>query len=98
MYKTEKSFRIEVWLSVIFMGLVWISPFGFIPKLILFITGFLVLIAEAANSAIENTVDLVTDEVHPLAKAAKDIGSGIVLLTIILHIITWGALWVNYLI
>ena len=96
MYKTEKSFRVEMILAVVFMALILLSPFGFIPKLILFITGFLVLVAEAVNSAIENTVDLVTDEVHPLAKAAKDIGSGIVLLTIILHIITWGVLWINY--
>ncbi|MGI6075979.1 MAG: diacylglycerol kinase [Pyramidobacter sp.] len=37
--------------------------------------GGLVLIAEALNTAVEKTVDLVTDQWHPLAKIAKDAGS-----------------------
>ena len=37
--------------------------------------GLLVLIAEALNTGIEKTVDLCTQEWHPLAKAAKDAAS-----------------------
>lgn len=37
--------------------------------------GVLVLIAEAFNTGIEKTVDLCTQEWHPLAKAAKDTAS-----------------------
>ena len=33
------------------------------------------LITEALNTAVEKTVDLVTDQWHPLAKIAKDAGS-----------------------
>ena len=39
------------------------------------------------NSAIEATVDLVTDKYHPLAKFAKDIAAGAVLITTIMAII-----------
>ena len=34
--------------------------------------------AELLNSAIERTVDLVTEEFHPLAKSAKDLAAGAV--------------------
>ena len=49
----------------------------------------LVLIVELINSAIENVVDLVTKEIHPLAKNAKDIGSTAVMFCIGLHVIIW---------
>lgn len=39
-----------------------------------------VLVSEALNSAIEYTVDLVTEDFHPLAKKAKDVAAGAVLL------------------
>ena len=58
-------------------------------KLILLISGILVLIVELINSAIENVVDLCTKEIHPLAKNAKDIGSTAVMFTISLHLVCW---------
>jgi diacylglycerol kinase len=47
----------------------------------------LVLAAEMVNTMIESLVDLVTQEYHPLAKVAKDVAAGIVLLTAIGSII-----------
>jgi undecaprenol kinase len=40
----------------------------------------LVLTAETLNTVIETLVDLVTAEYHPLAKAAKDMAAGAVLI------------------
>ena len=37
----------------------------------IFFTISLVIIAEMINTAIEATVDLITDKYHPLAKIAK---------------------------
>lgn len=51
-----------------------------------------VLFAEMINTAVEAAVDLVTSEFHPLAKAAKDVAAGSVLLSVI------GALVTGYLI
>jgi undecaprenol kinase len=34
---------------------------------------------ELMNTAIERTIDLITDEYHPLAKQAKDVAAGAVL-------------------
>ena len=42
---------------------------------------FMVLAAETLNTAIEKAVDLVTREYHPLAKQAKNLAAGAVLLT-----------------
>ena len=43
----------------------------------------LVIIAEVMNTAIEATVDLVTKEYHPMAKIAKDVAAGAVVLAAI---------------
>jgi diacylglycerol kinase len=47
---------------------------------IITISIFMVLAAETINTAIEKTVDLVTREYHPLAKQAKNMAAGAVLL------------------
>lgn len=47
----------------------------------------LVLTAELLNTAIEATIDLVSPEVHPLAKKAKDTAAGAVLLTAVFAVI-----------
>ncbi len=50
---------------------------------LLMLTIFMVLSAETINTAIEKTVDLITEDSHPLAKLAKDLAAGGVLLTAI---------------
>ncbi len=87
--KTESSFKVELFASIfIIFGIIYIDvPMA--SKLILLVTGILGLIVELINSSIENVVDLVTQDIKPLAKAAKDIGSTAVMFSIILHIICW---------
>jgi len=46
-----------------------------------------VLALELVNTAVERVVDLVTKEFHPLAKQAKDIAAGAVLLYAILSVV-----------
>jgi len=50
-----------------------------VEVLVLFITISLVLIAELINTAIETIVDLITQEYHPLARRAKHLAAGAVL-------------------
>ena len=52
----------------------------------------LVLVTEMLNTAIEVTVDMISVEYHPLAKIAKDIAAGVVLVA------SLGALTLAYLI
>jgi diacylglycerol kinase (ATP) len=87
--KTESSFKLELLAGVIIIPLIFILDFVLIEKVALLMTAILVLIVELINSAIENVVDLVTKEIHPLAKSAKDIGSTAVMFAIGLHLILW---------
>ncbi len=66
-----------------------VSPVEFI---LLAISISFVLFAEMMNTAIEAVVDLVTTEFHPMAKIAKDVAAGSVLLSVV------GALVTGYLI
>lgn len=47
----------------------------------------IVLTLECLNTAIETVVDLVTEEYHPLAKIAKDVAAGAVLIFSIIAVI-----------
>ena len=86
---SERSFQIELVLFVILLPVLLFLPLGLLLKLSVFSSMMLVLIAEATNSAIERTVDLVTKEYNELAGRAKDVGSTIVLLSIILSCVMW---------
>ena len=72
-------------------------PFELIYKLVLIVTFVMILIVELLNSAVENVVDLVTKEKHPLAKAAKDIGATAVLFSVLLHLLCWGVILIAFL-
>ena len=87
--KTESSFRLELLCAIFIVAGIFYIDTSVTNKLILLVTGILVLIIELINSAIENVVDLVTKEIHPLAKNAKDIGSTAVMFTIGLHMVCW---------
>ena len=85
--KTELNIKIQL----VFMCLVIIAGFVFKISLmewgLLVLTIFVVLFAEMTNTAVENTVDLVTEEYNEKAKVAKDVASGAVLLTAIMSVI-----------
>ena len=95
--KAETSFKIELTFALLFFPLIYFVPFELTYKLSLIITFVLILIVELLNSAIENVVDLVTQKKHPLAKAAKDIGATAVLFSVLLHLLCWGVIIIEYL-
>lgn len=51
------------------------------------LASFLVLVMEIWNTVIENTIDLVSPDYHPLAKKAKDMAAAAVLFTSIFAVI-----------
>lgn len=57
----------------------------------------LVLAAEAINTAVERVVDLVSPEWHPLARDAKDLAAGAVLITAIGAAVVGVIVFVPYL-
>jgi len=87
---SEKSFKTQLLVITIIGIALFFIDISTLSKLILFFSTWLILIAEAFNSAIERVVDLVTQDYHQLAKEAKDIGSFAVLLTFMLIAAIWG--------
>ena len=94
-FKTESSFKLELLASLIIIPAIFLIPMELSSQLILLVTAFLVLIVELLNSAVENVVDLVTKDIHPLAKSAKDIGATAVMFSISLHLICWLVILTN---
>ena len=81
--KAEKNMKIHflIIILVIVLGIILkISKAEWIICIILF--GFVIAL-ELVNTAIENTVDLITQEKNPKAKIAKDIAAGAVLIAAI---------------
>ena len=87
--KNETSFKWQL-LMLLVLGIVaWILPISFAHSSILFVSLFIPVLAEVANSALERVVDLVTKEYHILAKQAKDAGATLVLLSLIVMGLIW---------
>lgn len=66
--------------------------------LTLVLTIALVLAAEGVNTAIEAAVDLATSSIHPLARIAKDVGAGTVLLCAIAAVVVGCIVFIPHLI
>jgi len=74
-YKYEQSMLIHVIVTIAVIIVNIILKVTAVEWLITFIAIGMVLASELINTAIEAVVDLVTLEIHPLAKIAKDCGS-----------------------
>ena len=85
--RTQRNMRVHlvVALLIIIVGIILhISPVEFA---MLFVASTGVFIAEMCNTVIELCVDLASPQYHPLAKIAKDVAAGAVLLSALLSIV-----------
>ena len=90
--KTQRNMRFHV---VVALGVMVLSVLVGVSKLelaALVMVIMIVFVTEMFNTAMEFAVDLVTTEYHPLAKLAKDVAAGAVLVSSI------GAVLAGYLI
>jgi len=80
-FKSQRNMRLHflMGLFAVLMGI--LLNFSYIELIILCLTIAFVLFAEMFNTAIEYTVDLVSQDYHPIARIVKDIGAGAVLLS-----------------
>ena len=75
----ERNFRIELAVACLVTFLSYFLKVSVVEWCILLLTISLVLVLEMVNTAIERTVDLVTKDYYELAKNAKDVAAGAVL-------------------
>lgn len=77
---TERNIKIHYGAAIVVLISSLFFDLSRVEYMILLLTISLVIIAELLNTAIEKTVDMITEEYHPIAKIVKDIAAGAVLL------------------
>ncbi len=74
-WKEEEAFRQIVLINCLSIPLALYFGEGFAEKIILLFASLVCVIVELFNSAIENSIDRISLELHPLSKKAKDMAS-----------------------
>ncbi len=90
--KTQRHMRYHLYAAVVALVLSLVLNISRSDFTLLCMAIVLVLVTEMLNTAIEKTVDMISEEFHPKAKLAKDIAAGVVLIASV------GALTLAYLI
>ena len=91
-FHNEKGFRLELLVAVVLIPIALILPLKGIEKILLICSVLLVLVVELLNTAIESSVDRVSEETHHLSKRAKDAGSAAVFISLFIMGTTWFTL------
>lgn len=89
-WATENTLRQWTIVNVISAVATFCVDFSSVERGLIIGFGLLILVVELLNTAIEECVDYISEDQHPRAKRAKDIGSAAVALTAI----TAGIMWV----
>ena len=80
LFRTQRNARIHLLAGVLACGVgAWLR-ISRAEWAVVLLTIALVLALEGLNTALEAVVDLASPEIHPLAKVAKDVGAGMVLI------------------
>lgn len=87
----ETAFKIELIAFILATIILFFLSYPLWAKIFMFASLFIPLLAEAINTAIEKTIDLITDEYHILAKHAKDIAAFAVMISIFITLFIWLA-------
>ena len=82
-FRTQRNFRIHIAAAFLAGLLGALLRLSITEWAVLTLLVVMVIAAEMVNTMVEALVDLVTTEYHPLAKVAKDVAAGVVLLTAI---------------
>jgi len=90
--RTQRNMRIHFTVAVLVLVLALVDGVSKIELIVLLISIAFVLITEMINTAIEGAIDVATTSFDPMAKLAKDIAAGAVLLA------TVNAVAVGYLV
>ncbi|KPU44109.1 undecaprenol kinase [Oxobacter pfennigii] len=77
---TQKNMRIHFFIAIFILVLSLFFDLSRIELLILFLSITFVFVLEMINTAIETAIDLYANYYHPLAKIAKNVAAGAVLI------------------
>lgn len=90
---SQRNMKIHLLAAVVVFAMALWLQVALVEWAVLVMTVATVLVAEMLNTAIEAVVDLASPEFHDLAKAAKDIAAGAVLIAAICAVIVGGMIF-----
>lgn len=96
-WRHEAAFRQETIVAIIAIMLVYWLDISAIERILLISSVVLVIVTEILNSAIESTIDRISEEHHELSGRAKDMGSAAVFVTMLLALFVWVTVLWQYL-
>jgi diacylglycerol kinase (ATP) len=85
----EQAFQQEVVIGVLCIIAIPFLQTSALESAILILAVVLVWITELLNSGLEWTIDYISEEAHPYAKIAKDMGSAAVMTSLIAAVAIW---------
>lgn len=85
--RTQRNARVHVSIAILALLLGIILRISAVEFAMVFVAITGVFIAEMFNTVFELCIDLASPEYHPLAKIAKDVAAGAVLLSAILSVV-----------
>lgn len=85
--RTQRNMRIHFIIAVLVLFFSIFFDLSKVETIVILITISLVIVAEMINTSIEATIDLITDKYHELAKIAKNVAAGAVLISAVNSII-----------
>lgn len=94
--KEERNMRFHLASSIIVLGASYYFSITRLEWLIIIFAIGGMFSLEMINSAIERAVDLVTVKEHPLAKHAKDMAAGAVLIYAIISVVIGAAIFLPH--
>ncbi|MBU3110473.1 diacylglycerol kinase [Clostridium lacusfryxellense] len=92
--RTQRNMKIHMFTTLLVLTATFFYDLSKIELLIITITITLVIVAEMINTAVECAIDATTNFYHPLAKIAKNVAAGAVLVTainsvLVAYVIFW---------
>ncbi len=88
----EAAFRQELFLFIVGVPVAYWLAENKTDFLWLILPLFLIILSELVNSALEAVVDRIGHEHHELSGRAKDIGSALVFVCLVLLAVIWGVI------
>lgn len=82
-FRSERNMKIHLIIALLVLLAAIFYNLSRIEFILLYIAMTLVIAAEMINTAIETVIDMIKTEYHPLAKKAKNVAAGAVLITAI---------------
>ncbi|EGV35962.1 diacylglycerol kinase [Neisseria weaveri] len=91
----EQGFRQLLWIHAVLMLCLFFAGFTLPVKMVLILVSALSIVIELVNTGIEAAVDHTSQEMHVLAKKAKDVGSAAQYVTLAVVALLWLVAWVG---